>query len=294
MKGDIGQKHRVLRPDVALSVTCYPGPVEETVIMLHGGPGVPDDFTEVREWFNIRYRVLLFDQRETGNSRFAGKSNRCRHTMEDYIGDIRAIADAFQLSRFHLFGHSWGGLYAQVYAKSYPQDIISLFLCSPASGTGKAIWKQTEKEVSQYIRKRNSLFSLLYTVFLSVLASAGSDAACRNLFNRIIDTYHRGYGVPPIDRSKLSRIKARSVYKVRKAVKNWPPLGEFGSTPFPVLISYGSQDIYGSSRKYTLDRFPSCRSVIVDACGHTPWKHNWSAFRSILDGFYLQEKITEG
>ncbi len=123
-----------------------------TVILLHGGPGVPDEMTEVRETLNRKYQVITFEQRGTGK----GDHRNCTYTIADYLQDISNLAGFFKLTAFHLFGHSWGGLYAQLYADKNPEKILSLFLCSPASGCGPIIWKMTEREVLQYNRARST------------------------------------------------------------------------------------------------------------------------------------------
>lgn len=97
---------------VSLNTTVYPLKNAETIMLLHGGPGVPDPMLEVARELNKKFQVITFEQRGTGNSVCPAKG----YKLEDYCSDIDAIADYFQLDTFHLFGHSWGGLYAQVYA----------------------------------------------------------------------------------------------------------------------------------------------------------------------------------
>jgi proline iminopeptidase len=73
--------------------------------------------TEVREWAHSRMQVITFEQRGIG-------MNDCgdyTFTMADYINDINNIARFFEIKKFHLFGHSWGGLYAQLYAEEFPK-----------------------------------------------------------------------------------------------------------------------------------------------------------------------------
>lgn len=47
--------------------------------------------------------------------------------MSDYISDIEAISNRLNITKFHLFGHSWGGLYAQIYAEEYPEKLKVCF-----------------------------------------------------------------------------------------------------------------------------------------------------------------------
>lgn len=266
---------------VRLAVKRYAKPGAETAVLLHGGPGVPDDMTEVREILADQFQVITFDQRGTGSS----PCSCCTFSMPDYISDISCIADHFQLGRFHLFGHSWGGLYAQLYAREFPQRIASLFLCSPAPGTGR-IWVQTEKEVLRYIRGRATLTEWMMMGMYALGARLGSNRSHRLLFRQIILNYHKGYDVLPPDPEKLAGISGRAARLTRAEIRRYPPLSAWGSTPFPVIITFGREDAYGPSRQVVFDHFPKAMRAIIPNCGHTPWKHNLPAFSEVLRQFY--------
>ena len=268
--------------NASLGVRFYSYPGAETVILLHGGPGVPDEMTEVREILCQTKQVITFDQRGCGKVR----CRSCTYTIPDYLEDINNLASHFGISRFHLFGHSWGGLYAQLYAADYPERILSLFLCSPASGCGKEIWKLTEREVFQYNRRRSTNAEWIGMGVNSLLGMLGSDRACRRLFRQVILNYHKGFGVTPPDEEKLAGINADPVNKTRRSVIRYAPLKNFGHTAYPVIITFGDQDAYGKSREFTRSRFPEARYEIISHCGHTPWKHNMTEFANILKSFY--------
>ena len=117
----------------------------ESIILLHGGPGVPEEYLELADILTTKYQVICFQQRGTGQSKNPSKN----YSMEAYISDIEAIADHLELTKFHLFGQSWGGLYAQLYAQTHPERIHTLWLSSPSSGTND-LWGEVEKEVLAY------------------------------------------------------------------------------------------------------------------------------------------------
>ncbi len=254
----------------------------DTVILLHGGPGVPDEMTEVRETLGQKYQVITFEQRGTGK----GNHSKCTYTIADYLQDINNLAVFFKLTAFHLFGHSWGGLYAQLYADKNPEMILSLFLCSPASGCGPIIWKMTEREVLQYNRRRSTTLEWLGMGVNSLLGMMGSDQACRRLFRQVIINYHKGYPVDPPEPEKLAKINADPVNRTRPFIVAYPSLGSFGHTNYPVIVTYGDDDAYGKSREYVYERLPEARFEIIPECGHTPWKHNPVAFLKLLKDFY--------
>jgi proline iminopeptidase len=265
-----------------LVVKLYAKPEAETVILLHGGPGVPDEMTEVREILVEHFQVITFDQRGTGSD----KCKKCTFLIPEYISDINVIAGYFNLDKFHLFGHSWGGLYAQIYAGEFPDRIASLFLCSPASGTGKRIWRLTEKEVFEYNRNRSTNLEWLFMGADALLGLLGSCSAYRRLYKQIIINYHKGFNVELPGPEKLARISSRAGNKTRQAIKKYPPLGIFGKTPYPVMITYGQYDAYGKSKEYVFERFPYAKTTIIPNCGHTPWKHNLPEFKKIVNDFY--------
>jgi proline iminopeptidase len=276
------EEHIITSGNAKPAVKIYPRAESGTVILLHGGPGVPDEMTEVREFLSGLLQVITFDQRGIGMA----DSQSWSFTMADYISDVNHIAAHFGLDGFHLFGHSWGGLYAQLYAYEFPERVKSLFLCSPASGTGRQ-WSLTEREVFRYNRDRSNLGEWIGMGINTALGLIGSSSAYRRLFRQIIINYHKGYKVEPPDNEKLARINAKAGTRTRNAIKEHSPLGVFGKTPYPVMITYGEFDAYGKSREFVLERFPFARTAIIPASGHTPWKHNLQEFKKIMNDFYI-------
>jgi CubicO group peptidase (beta-lactamase class C family) len=264
-----------------LAVRIYGQKHKQSIILLHGGPGVPDEMKEVVEMLQPNFRVITFDQRGTGGA----SCNNCTYSIEEYLTDINNISAHFQLEKFHLFGHSWGGLYAQIYAQSFPEKVESLFLCSPGSGTGSQ-WKQTEKEVLAFNKKVCNSGEWLKMGWNSLLGMMGNDGAHQKLFIQVMKNYHKGFNIPIPDAASFSKISSTPINKTRKSILNYPVLKQMKQPGFPIQITFGDQDIYGSSQQFTLNRYPSAHFTIIPASGHIPWKHNKEAFEKILLGFY--------
>jgi pimeloyl-ACP methyl ester carboxylesterase len=70
-----------------------------------------------------RFTTVTFDNRGIGQSTCAGAL-----TIEDMARDALAIMDAEGIERFHLAGHSMGGLIAQQIALTAPHRVLSLAL----------------------------------------------------------------------------------------------------------------------------------------------------------------------
>ncbi len=272
--------------NVTLNTKIYSSGKVETIILLHGGPGVSDEMQEVVDILKDKYCVISFEQRGVG----ASKCKDGSFTMQDYISDIDAISDYYGLKQFHLFGHSWGGLYAQIYALERPLKIKSLFLCSPSSGTNK-LWKKTEKEVMYYNKKHCTSTEWFIMGWNSLLGLFGSDKAYQKLFKQVLINYLQAYNNLSIEDEFLSRIHSQPINKSIKEIKKYRPLPSFDSPQFPIYITYGDNDIYGESRFELIKRYPTSEVKMIDKCGHIPWKNNLAEFEIILREFYDVFKV---
>ncbi|MCB0629777.1 MAG: alpha/beta fold hydrolase [Saprospiraceae bacterium] len=279
------RQYMVPNGTLSLHVTVHPLENAETVILLHGGPGVPDPVLEVAAILNEKFQVITFEQRGTGSS----TGPMVSYTMEDYISDIDAIARYFQLDDFHLFGHSWGGLYAQIYARENPDRIRSLFLCSPSSGTNED-WKRTEKEVMQFNRKTATSWEWIQMGWYSLLGALGSDRAYQKLFKQVLTNYHKRHGAIRIHDAQLNGVRAQPINHTRKYIISYPSLPKMPEPPFPVAITYGDDDIYGTSRQAVIDRYPTAELMMISGSGHIPWLHQPQQFCEILHSFYFDDQ----
>ncbi|WP_341225237.1 alpha/beta hydrolase [uncultured Arcticibacterium sp.] len=269
--------------ETTLHLKVYSDENPETVILLHGGPGVPDDMLEVVEQLKNKYQVITFEQRGVGLS----ECNGCGYKIEDYVSDIDAISEYLKIDSFHLFGHSWGGLYAQIYAEARPEKVKSLFLCSPSSGTNET-WKKTEKEVMQFNKENASKKDWVTMGWNSLLGMFGSDKAYQKMFKLVIKNYHKHYFEPEFEDAFFKKIHAEPVNKTRKELVKYKFLSEFNEPAYPIMISYGENDIYGESKIELLKRFPTARVETIEKCGHIAWKHNPSEFNKLLKEFYKE------
>ncbi|WP_297093446.1 alpha/beta hydrolase [uncultured Draconibacterium sp.] len=282
------KKAKVKNGDANLNTTVYSDDKTETVLLLHGGPGVPDEMLEVVDILKKKYRVITFEQRGVG----ASYCKNCSYTMEDYISDIDAILEKYDITKVHLFGHSWGGLYAQIYAIERPEKIKSLFLCSTSSGTN-TLWKKTEKEVMSFNRKMTSNKEWINMGWNSFLGMLGSDKAYGKVFKQVLENYYKDYSDLKLDNEFYTKIHSKPINKTRKEIRKYKSLNEVINPQFPILITYGDNDIYGESKDELPKRFPTATITTIKNSGHIPWKHNYAVFEKILVDFYNIEKPAE-
>ena len=265
-----------------LFTTVYPRQNAETVILLHGGPGVPMDFSPVAELLSRKYQVIAFDQRGTGRSPARGAT----FSIEEYLKDVNAITHHLAVNKFHLFGHSWGGLYAQIYAERNPQKVLSMFLCSPSSGTGE-LWKQTESEVLSFNKGHSNREGWSMMGIKAMFGMLGSDAATQSLFKQVLENYNKEFDPTFTATDEMVKnVRAEPVNKTRRQILKYPLLKESVDPCFPIIVTYGQKDIYGASKQEVKNRFPRAVFMEIENTGHIPWRHNPGKFNNILFEFY--------
>lgn len=96
------------------------------VVFLHGGPcsGTKPDH---RRFFDPQhYHIILLDQRGCGQSLPFGEL--AGNTTQDLIADLERIRAALHIEQWLIFGGSWGGALALLYAQQHPQTVAGLII----------------------------------------------------------------------------------------------------------------------------------------------------------------------
>ena len=102
------------------------------LLTLHGGPGIPHDYiTDMAALASDSRRVIFYDQLGCGRS--DRPNNPAMWTIERSVAEIGTVRHALGLARVHLWGQSFGGLFALEYALSQPPGLVSLILASSTS-----------------------------------------------------------------------------------------------------------------------------------------------------------------
>ncbi len=101
-------------------------PDGKPVVLLHGGPG--GGCSPKMRCFHDpkRYRIILFDQRGSGRS--TPHADLVDNTTWDLVADIERLRTHLGVSRWQVFGGSWGSTLALAYAQKHPEPVTELVL----------------------------------------------------------------------------------------------------------------------------------------------------------------------
>ncbi|GAA5869820.1 hypothetical protein JCM16303_001807 [Sporobolomyces ruberrimus] len=109
-----------------LSIKQYGNPKGSPVVFVHGGPGGGCDAKDARRFDPDHYRIILFDQRGSGDS--TPLASLVDNTTPHLIEDIEKIREHLQVEKWHVFGGSWGSTLSLAYAQEHPDKVKSLVL----------------------------------------------------------------------------------------------------------------------------------------------------------------------
>jgi proline iminopeptidase len=101
-------------------------PHGKPVVFLHGGPGGGCTEAMRRFWNPDVYRIVLFDQRGSGKS--TPHANLVNNTTWDLVNDIEILRAALEISRWQVFGGSWGSTLALAYSQKHPDRVTEIVL----------------------------------------------------------------------------------------------------------------------------------------------------------------------
>jgi proline iminopeptidase len=104
----------------------YGNPAGKPAVFVHGGPGGGTTPAQARFWDPSRYRVVLFDQRGCGKS--TPHASLERNTTWHLVADMERLRKHLGISRWQVFGGSWGSTLGLAYAETHPTCVTELIL----------------------------------------------------------------------------------------------------------------------------------------------------------------------
>ena len=262
----------------------------EPLLLLHGGPGAPDSMQTDIAPLLPELRCVSFDQRGTGGSRCRDG----RYGIDDYVADIETIREQLGISAWHVLGHSWGGLLAQLYAARQGGRVRSLVLSSSSLGVG-VDWKETKRASFRIEHRRAGAVGTLRFYLYGSLLITPEPLRAWGLRRVMTETWHNYFldprTAPDPDRTRLAGVSAEAMMRTDRELSRADPgtLDALGAFPGPVLVLFGEDDIFGASETTVRRRFPKAIQVTLRGSGHLHWLQNQAGYRAAVREFYATQ-----
>jgi pimeloyl-ACP methyl ester carboxylesterase len=251
----------------------------ETVVLLHGGPGMSERYMEPVVPFvdNGRRRIVSYDQRGTGQSR-CDSDDPADFGLDAQAADLTRVIDSVAVGPVHLLGHSWGGIVAMDFAGRHGDRIASMI------AVGSAPPNHADLEVAQASMTARIEELQERGLIVAELPEGGTEG-----LRAVLPMY---FWDPTLAMPEAA-VQALEVTSDVNA-RTWAAIEGFDLTESlrsyrgRALLIFGEADPIGlpasEATKAALAN-SRLRYEVLERCGHFPWFEAPDPFRAILDSF---------
>lgn len=258
------------------------------IIMIAGGPGCnPSFFKESHKLWQTSGRLIYVHNRGRGRSQKLDTIPGAYSLAAD-VKDIEAVRKALGVEKVIVYGHSYGGMVALLYAATYPHNCLAVMTTGTLSGA--AAWQEHNIDGIKYFLRRHYPEEWEKIVKIHEDSNLTSGDAYDSVWPRITESY---YYDPEMDRlmqeyrKKTSDSRETSfnynVYLcmvgedpewiIDGTLKGFELVPLFSAIDFPALIMGGRYDRIcpPAVQKEIADGIKDSRLVIFEKSGHRPF-----------------------
>ena len=254
------------------------------LVLLHGGPGLWEDFAPLAEMVDDLVEVYRYDQRGSGRSDRGGP-----YDIATAVADLEALRKQWWQPRMIVGGHSFGAALALAYAVEHPERVAALVLIS---GTGVDLEWREEARAEAAARRSPEHRSRLAELSIQQAAGVWNEEVDREFcaLSWATDFADRRND---IDRAAALWRSPGPNYELNRAMTaDWARLLDDGfadrvnAIEVPVLLVGGVGDPRPLSATARLAlRLPNAELAILEDCGHFPWLEQPEVTRLTLREF---------
>ncbi len=104
----------------------------ETLLLVHGNVSSTEYWDKFLNILPPRYRAVALDLRGSGQTEHPPDG----YNIPQFVEDVKQFTNRLGLSRFHLLGHSMGGMTSMLFTLKHPEKVQTLALLDsvPANG----------------------------------------------------------------------------------------------------------------------------------------------------------------
>jgi pimeloyl-ACP methyl ester carboxylesterase len=224
------------------------------VLLLHSYAGSTAHWKAQLVHLRHRRRALAMDLRGHGRSDAPSGHD---YSVPALAEDVAAVADALELRRFVLVGHSMGGAAAAAYAGRHPRNVAGLVL---AGTPGKSAPEQAQQIIGSL---RDDYDKVMAGYWNSLLEGAQ----------------------PPVRavlESGISSVGREASLAMISAIFEFDPLPDLGRYPGPKLII---DTAHGDSPTALYRQLPDVARKVIDETSHWAHMDKPQEFNRLLDEF---------
>lgn len=246
----------------------------ETIIVLHGGPGMGSAYLEpTLSELATHYRVIFYDQRGSGAS-WAQELTPEWVQLDQYVEDLESLRLALNIPKIILLSHSWGALLAAQYAQKYPQNVQKFIMLSPSPFHHRGIQEMKENLAPRLITLEPHLKAVRESSAYLAYEPQAVERYARELFKAYTFDLEKVEAIP----FRWTRNSARAyleivkIFEERLLTKDFNMLKEPASlVRTKTIVIHGDHDPTPERVvRILVDAIPSASLILLPECGHFP------------------------
>jgi pimeloyl-ACP methyl ester carboxylesterase len=239
----------------------------ETVIVLHGGPGVQHQY--LRPEFDLLNKfcsVIYYDQRGCGRSEQAAS-----YVWQEHVRDLQRIKRRLSpKKKVFLAGSSWGSSLAMIYAYLHPEDVKGIIL------TGTYKWEGKNKQYSKIV------YPTPVRSHKQPIQEPGI-LKRRNVDGTITEE-------PITIYKEIEMFTDAPAFETRDSFVSAPVIDSLRNIKTPVLIFGGGKNCQIDNSHQFKDIFSQAELCIIEEACHDPWMSAPEYFAMICGKFVVKNK----
>lgn len=256
------------------------------LLVVHGGPGLPHTYLRSLQRLADEREVIFWDQLGCGNS--DRPSNRELWTMQRSVAEMDAVVNGLGLSRFHIFGNSWGGMLAQQYALDVRSGAVSLTISNsiasiPQFADMVARLKRELDPATQAAIDRHEAARTTYApAYQAAIRTWNETYLCRvrPWPPELLDAFAN------MGAEVFQTMFGPSDFHIVGTIRDWDVFDRLAEITLPTLVLAGRYDECVPEHMWDMhQRIPGSRFEFFDSSAHMPFIEEPDKFDRVMRDF---------
>ncbi len=256
------------------------------VLVVHGGPGLPHDYLRSLERLADEREVIFWDQLGCGKS--GRPSNTDLWTMERSVAEMDSVVRTLGLSRFHVFGNSWGGMLAQQYVLDVSSGAVSLTISNSISsmpqfsGMMARLKAELDPQTQSAIARHEAAGTTSAAEYQAAIRTWNETYLCRvrPWPTELFDAF-AGMGTEIFE-----TMFGSSDFHVVGTIRDWDVLDRLTEIALPTLVLAGRYDECAPDHMYEMHRrIAGSQFELFESSSHMPFIEEPARFDRVMRDF---------
>ncbi len=250
------------------------------MIVHHGAPGLGSRAEPVRSFgpFSDTFRIVTFDARGSGES-----SDTPPFTHAQWVADIEALRERFDLGQVVMAGGSYGGFLAMEYTLAHPENVSALVLRDTAANTDYDYLAVERARTTDRVVIDEWVIERIGT------GNFTSNEEFERYWRGILPLYDHNYD-PDATERKAQRTQYH--YATHNAafgenMPNYDLVPRLPEITVPTLVTVGRHDWRTpvAASQVIADGIPGAELVVFEHSGHSPQLEEPELFQATIRDF---------